>query len=43
MMNVNYLADLMQLKNLNIEYQDEIAIVQLNQENSKVRMDFFSI
>jgi hypothetical protein len=30
------LANLQQLKNLKVEYQDGIAVVQFNQENSKV-------
>jgi len=31
------LADLQQLKNLKVDYQDDIAVVQFNQENSKVQ------
>lgn len=38
-MDMNYYADLTQLKHLKIEYEDEIAVVQLDQENSKVRMN----
>jgi hypothetical protein len=34
------LADFQQLKNFQIEYQDDIAIVRFNQENSKVKFDF---
>ena len=30
------LANLQQLKNLKVDYQDGIAVVQFNQENSKV-------
>lgn len=31
-----FLADLQHLKNLKVDYQDGIAVVQFNQENSKV-------
>jgi hypothetical protein len=33
------LADLQQLKNLKVDYQDDIAVVQFNQENSKVQRE----
>jgi hypothetical protein len=36
-----FLANLQQLKNLKVDYQDGIAVVQFNQENSKV-LPFFS-
>jgi hypothetical protein len=31
-----FLVNLQQLKNLKVDYQDDIAIVQFNQENAKV-------